>query len=151
VHTIVTAPGESWQSVVVTAGAAASLILDPTAHAVQASTDESNNREEAGGHGQGGPVGRAKVRWKEAQNEMPEVRSDQACSRECVPILEGCRILLTWAVGNAEEIGGLLVQGAWGKIQWAWDLPPVKKLRITITAVSRLPHIHRHLPSTCMP
>ena len=34
-----------------------------------------------GGGGQNGPVGRARVRWKEAQNEMPEVEDSPACLR----------------------------------------------------------------------
>jgi hypothetical protein len=80
VHTILTAPRESWQSVSVTAGAAASLILDPAARALQISTEQSEDGEvEAGDHLQDGPVGRAKVRWKEAQNEMPEVGSHSTC------------------------------------------------------------------------
>jgi len=79
-HTFRTAPQESWQSVSVTAGAAASFVLDPAARAMQISTEQSEDGEvEAGGHLQDGPVGRAKVRWKEAQNEMPEVTLHPAC------------------------------------------------------------------------
>jgi len=86
VHTLATAPQESWQSVAVTAGAAASLILDPVG--MQDTWDEGGDGEdEAGAHTQGGPVGRAKVRWKEAQNEMPEVRTCLAWS--CFEVFAG--------------------------------------------------------------
>ena len=61
----------------VTAGAAAALILDPAARAVQDSAQEAYEEAEAEAQAQGqaqdGPVGRAKERWKEARNEMPEV------------------------------------------------------------------------------
>ena len=59
----------------VTASAAAALILDPAARAVQESAPEAYEEAQAEvqGQSQDGPVGRAKERWKEARNEMPEV------------------------------------------------------------------------------
>lgn len=74
-YTIATAPQESWRSVKVTAAAAAALILDPAARAVRDSTPEVLEEAEADPQSQtqDGPVGRAKERWKEARNEMPEV------------------------------------------------------------------------------
>ena len=72
-YTIGTAPQESWRSVKVTAGAAAALILDPAARAVRDSAPEADDEADAQGQTQDGPVGRAKERWKEARNEMPEV------------------------------------------------------------------------------
>lgn len=69
-HTVATAPQESWNSVKVTAGAAIALLLDPAARAVQHSPVEEQEEQDGSGDG---PVGRAKERWKEAQNDMPEV------------------------------------------------------------------------------
>ena len=74
-HTVATAPQESWRAVKVTAGAAVALILDPAARAVRDSAPEAleEAQADAEAHTQDGPVGRARERWKEARNDMPEV------------------------------------------------------------------------------
>ena len=77
-QTVATAPQESWNSVAVTASAAAALLLDPAARAAQESVEDSQDEALGDGNVGEGPVGRARERWKEAQNEMPEVDSSQA-------------------------------------------------------------------------
>lgn len=74
-RTIATAPQESWNSVAITASAAVALILDPAARALRDSVEDSQDEALGDGHPGDGPVGRARERWKEAQNEMPEVTS----------------------------------------------------------------------------
>ena len=107
-HTVATAPRESWQSVAVTAGAAASLILDPGERAGAGSQEDSEeDMGEAssgsgnGSGGQSGPVGRARVRWKEAQNEMPEVGISSCCIQSVIQLLHP-----EWAVHNGEAAAG---------------------------------------------
>lgn len=66
----------------VTAGAATALLLDPAARSIQDSAAEVHEEAPPSSHGYAhdGPVGRARERWKEARNEMPEVCA-QFCNR----------------------------------------------------------------------
>ena len=103
-RTVATAPREAWQSVAVTAGAAASLILDPGARTGPGSSvDGEEEMEEtgSGGGGQSGPVGRARVRWKEAQNEMPEVRDSPACLQT---VIYGGMLALSCMGGRVKKL-----------------------------------------------
>ena len=78
------------------------------------------------------PVSRARERWEEATTEMPNV----SATRSSTPLSGSCAFCAL--------ISSLNVQGTWGKIQWLWDQPPVKRLRITISMAQwsvRLPAI----------
>jgi hypothetical protein len=61
--------------------------------------------------------------------------------------LERCKWLFFVLVGfnncvYADTVcDGCAMQGVWGKIAWLWDLPPVKSVRITITAAQWGMHI----------
>ena len=78
VHTLATAPQETWRAVQVTAGAAVELIALTAERGVQDMAQKNSTKEEsqpATANSQAvGPVKRARERWEEASSEMPEVR-----------------------------------------------------------------------------
>ena len=101
--TLTTAPKESWNSVKVTAAAALALLLDPAARSIPdyAAEELEPSPESSQLHAQDGPVGRARERWKEARNEMPEVCPDPcyfgrlplASSFQCLAAVWLCSLL----------------------------------------------------------
>ena len=141
VHTLATAPQETWRAVQVTAGAAGELIALTAEQGMQDMARKTSIKEDsqpATANSQAvGPVKRARERWEEASSDMPEVRERV---HEPLTCLSGTPQLLA----SGLTVCWRWTQGAWGKIQWLWDQPPVKKLRITISMAQwsvRLPAI----------